>query len=52
MIKLFVCIFIEKNSNEKLQEKYDKQIKFWVDDIRVPPKDYFWTKTVYSAKWK
>lgn len=24
----------------------DKQIKFWVDDIRVPPKDYFWTKTV------
>ncbi|MCI5745011.1 MAG: complex I subunit 5 family protein [Erysipelotrichaceae bacterium] len=28
MIKLFVCIFIEKNSNEKLQEKYDKQIKY------------------------
>ena len=24
----------------------DKQIKLWVDDIRVPPKDYFWTKTV------
>lgn len=24
----------------------DKQIKFWVDDIRVPSKDYFWTKTV------
>ena len=24
----------------------NKQIKLWVDDIRVPPKDYFWTKTV------
>ena len=24
----------------------DKQIKFWVDDIRVPSKDYFWTKIV------
>ena len=24
----------------------NKQIKFWVDDIRVPSKDYFWTKTV------
>lgn len=24
----------------------DKQIKLWVDDIRVPSKDYFWTKTV------
>lgn len=24
----------------------DKQIKIWVDDIRVPSKDYFWTKTV------
>jgi hypothetical protein len=24
----------------------DKQIKLWVDDIRVPSKDYFWIKTV------
>ena len=24
----------------------DKQIKLWVDDIRVPSKEYFWTKTV------
>ena len=24
----------------------DKQIKIWVDDIRVPIKEYFWTKTV------
>ena len=24
----------------------DKQIKLWVDDIRVPSKDYFCTKTV------
>ena len=24
----------------------NKQIKLWVDDIRIPTKDYFWTKTV------
>ena len=24
----------------------NKQIKFWVDDIRVPTKEYFWVKTV------
>ena len=24
----------------------DKQIRIWVDDIRVPSKEYFWTKTV------
>ena len=24
----------------------DKQIKIWVDDIRVPSKEYFWAKTV------
>ena len=24
----------------------DKQIRIWVDDIRVPTKEYFWTKTV------
>ena len=24
----------------------NKQIKLWVDDIRIPSKDYFWTKTV------
>ena len=23
-----------------------KQIRIWVDDIRVPTKEYFWTKTV------
>ena len=24
----------------------DKKIKIWVDDIRIPSKDYFWIKTV------
>lgn len=24
----------------------NKQRKLWVDDIRVPPKNYFWIKTV------
>ena len=27
----------------------DKQIKIWVDDIRVPSKEYFWVKTVREA---
>lgn len=24
----------------------NKQIRFWVDDIRVPMREYFWVKTV------
>ena len=24
----------------------NNNIKLWVDDIRIPSKDYFWTKTV------
>ena len=24
----------------------DKQIRIWVDDIRIPTREYFWTKTV------
>ena len=27
----------------------DKQIKLWVDDIRIPPKGYLWTKTVQNT---
>ena len=27
----------------------DKTIKIWVDDIRVPSREYFWVKTVKEA---